>query len=170
MTEQSKLTQDELKKLIEYNQDTGEFFRKYKTRSSKLIDTKPNASTGYIHIRLYNNGESKKYAAHRLAFLYVNGYQPKQVDHINRDRCDNRISNLREADDGINSKNRNKRSDNTSGYTGVTWNESHKKWVARININGNRHLIGEFKEKEEAIFERIKYVKMLDDYTDNHGT
>lgn len=72
------------------------------------------------------------------------------IDHINHDTLDNRKCNLRICTASQNAMNRNKQSTNTSGYKGVCWSKSAKKWLARIDINKKSIHLGYFKEKEEA--------------------
>lgn len=84
-----------------------------------------------------------------------------EVDHINCDKTDNRKSNLRICTHSQNARNRGKKSDNTSGFVGVTYEKRRNKWVARIWNNGKRIHLGEFKDIEDAIKTRkeaeIKY-------------
>lgn len=93
----------------------------------------------------------------RLHRFIMNCPNDKVVDHINHNRLDNRKSNLRICTQRENIMNRSKTSRNTSGYTGVMWDKSRNKWVARIQ---NKHL-GYFNNKEDAIKVRqeaeIKY-------------
>lgn len=93
----NKLTQKRLKKLLYYNPDTGIFTWKINSRRSLKDAPAGNLHpSGYIRIGI----DSKEYRAHRLAFLYMEGYIPENdVDHINRVRDDNRWKNLRELVD-----------------------------------------------------------------------
>jgi hypothetical protein len=142
------ITQQELKEFLHYDQDTG-IFTWIKT-SSKSI--KIGYIAGYLHkdgyfrIRLHGN----KYLAHRLAWLYVHGYMPDCIDHINNTKNDNRISNLRQATAFENACNRKKASHNTSGIKGVHWCKKDKKWIARINVNNKRIVLGYFNNLEFA--------------------
>ena len=75
-------------------------------------------------------------AAHRLAFLYVNDIYPNdQIDHIDGNRSNNKISNLREAVNGQNRNNAKLQKNNTSGDKNVHYCKSAKKWLVRFNIN-----------------------------------
>jgi len=91
----SKLTQERLKEVLDYDPETGEFYRKEVKQWWKFGDkVKYNINDGYKKI----NVDSKLYLAHRLAWLYIHGYFPEYgIDHINRIRGDNRILNLREV-------------------------------------------------------------------------
>lgn len=93
-----------------------------------------------------------KYLVHRLVWFYVKGVWPNdRIDHINGDRTDNRIENLREASAAQNSRNARLRSDNTSGYKGVSFDKTRKKWVARIIVNYRQNVLGYFDSMEDAI-------------------
>ncbi|MBD1229107.1 HNH endonuclease [Xenorhabdus griffiniae] len=88
---------------------------------------------------------------HRLAWLLYYGRWPSEfIDHINGDKSDNRIVNLREASNTENSWNSKMRKNNSSGIKGVCWCKSKKKWVARIRIDGKRKTLGYFSNIDEA--------------------
>jgi len=91
-----------------------------------------------------------EYRAHRIVWLYVNGSWPDgQIDHINGIRVDNRIANLRLADQTLNSENlRLARSDNRSGFLGVFPNK--KRWSAQIGVDGKQIHLGTFDTPELA--------------------
>jgi len=113
-----------------------------------LLD-KPAGSihkTGYRHI----TWRGKPQKAHRLIFMLHHGYMPKEVDHINGDRADNRIDNLREVTRSENQCNRGALSSNTSGYPGVSWHARSKAWVVRLMKNGKSYALGYFKDLELA--------------------
>src|SRR6202035_1518813 len=99
-------------------------------------------SAGYIQIRI----DRRLYYAHRLAWLYMTGAWPKKaIDHINRDPSDNRWSNLRDlATKSLNGANTGLRTDNTSGFNGVTWAARSRKWNAQIRVNGYLIHLGYF--------------------------
>lgn len=78
------------------------------------------------------------------------------VDHINGNRLDNRMENLRLVNRAQNNMNKGLRSDNTSGHTGVSWDKSKGKWVVQIQIDGKNKHIGRYASKKDAINARIK--------------
>jgi hypothetical protein len=93
----------------------------------------------------------KNYSAHRLAWLYVYGEWPSdQIDHINRNRSDNRIANLRIATPTQNQANRSVCKRNTTGFKGVTVDPRTGRFRAKIRVNGKRTHIGVFDSAEEA--------------------
>jgi len=106
--------------------------------------------------------------AHRVIWAIVHGYWPKQIDHINGVRTDNRLANLREVDDAENRKNTALRRDNTSGCHGVRWNTDLNKWRTEIRINGKSKHIGVYTSKEDAIAAR-KAAEAALGFHPNHG-
>lgn len=91
------------------------------------------------------------YRAHRVAWAMGHGEWPKgQIDHINGDRRDNRLNNLRLVNNQENMKNAKMPTTNSSGYVGVYWFEPRKRWRAAIGLSGKVKTIGYFDTKEEA--------------------
>lgn len=74
----------------------------------------------------------------------------RHVDHISRDTLDDRKSNLRICTHAQNRQNTSGWTRSTSKHRGVSWSESRKRWVAQAMLNGKNHLIGRFKDEEEA--------------------
>jgi len=141
------ITQEELKELLNYNPETGIFT--YKKKKAKCTPGKIAGTyhvNGYTHIQL----NRKIYKAHRLAWLYVYGYFPQFIDHINCDRGDNRLCNLREATLTQNNQNTKISKNNTSGVKGVAWHKGAKKWCATMDANGKRMYLGLFTDLELA--------------------
>lgn len=78
------------------------------------------------------------------------------IDHINRIRTDNRKENLRDCDYFINSTNKSIQSNNNSGIIGVWWDKKNKKWYSVLVEHKKSHFLGRYRNKEEAIKERLK--------------
>ena len=118
-----KLTQERLKVLFDYDKLTGVFDRLVVSRPCN----RKHLGKTKGHIRDNGNGNSyykinvdgKSYYSHRLAWLFSYGYMPSMIDHIDGDGTNNSIINLREADYGINSKNKKMHKNNTTGFVGV---------------------------------------------------
>lgn len=101
---------------------------------------------GYVRVRVNH----KKILAHRLIWQYYYGEIPEgmQIDHMDRSK-NNRLENLRCVKPSTNSRN----SDTVRGrskYRGVAWDESRKKWIATIRINGKRKFLGRYECEKEA--------------------
>jgi len=173
------LSQKTLKELIHYDPDTGIFTwlergRKWFKSASycKRWNTRYAGNQagcldfrGYVQMRV----NDVHFYAHRLAFLYMNGiFPPQEVDHINHHGEDNRWENLREATLQENQKNQSLASNNKSGYLGVCWNTSAKRWRAQIRVNGKYKHLGDFKEIEDAATAR-KAASIKYGYHENHG-
>jgi len=149
-----KLTQKELKRLMHYDADTGIFT--WLVRNSnrmKIGDVAGNkAVRGNIDIRI----KGKLYKAHRLAFLYMEGYMPEHlVDHKNGVKTDNRWKEIRHATSTCNMQNSKISSRNKSGYPGVYWKNDHNKWIGQITINGKARYLGFYDDPLEAALARF---------------
>lgn len=154
------ITQEELKKLIHYDPETGIFVRLVTKNGGAVAGKEAGCleKDGYRHIQI----RGKKYFSHRLAFLYVTGhFPPEMVDHINNIRNDNRWKNLRMANCSQNQQNSSPRSDNKSGVTGVSWSKNYRKWWVQIKAQGFSYNLGFYDDLElaELIINeaRVKY-------------
>ena len=142
------ITQSELKELLDYNKDTGIFTWKQRTSNRiKVGNIAGNLhSCGYIELKVKNN----RVLAHRLAWLYEHGELPILIDHINGDKKDNRICNLRQASYSENAYNSKIRIDNKSGVRCVSWNKTHNKWEVRIKLDGKLKNFGNYEDLDLA--------------------
>lgn len=138
-----------LRQLLNYDPDTGVFTWRETTRRG-WVGKKAGVVNSLGYVRMLING--RPYFAHRLAWLYVNGEWPKhEIDHINHDRADNRIANLRDIPHRVNVLNRRgATAKSKSGIRGVYWKESDRKWIAKIGDNGKDRHLGRFNSPEEA--------------------
>jgi len=136
------------KSSLDYNSETGLFYWNVSVARCVKVGDIAGCKTheGYIQIRL--NGASIR--AHRLAWAMHYGYQPLEIDHINCDKSDNRISNLRECTNSENNANKQIQKNNTSGIKGVCWNKNSAKWQASIKKNRNKIYLGSFINIEDA--------------------
>ena len=148
----NSITQKRLKSLLTYNPDTGEFRWRVRRGGPAVPGSIAGShnSEGYVHIQI----DRVKHGAHRLAWLYVHGEQPVEIDHINRVKDDNRIVNLRSVTHAQNSQNQSRPKNNTSGHIGVDFHTRSNRWRARIKIDGKLRDIGYFQNKEDAAFAR----------------
>ena len=115
---------------------------------------------GAIHNRLYR--------AHRVAWAVVHGVWPDKIDHINGDRSDNRLTNLRSVTVAENCLNLRLRSSNKSGRIGVSWFARDGKWRASGYINRRVTNLGHFDDLNEAIAVRERFERDHG-YHSNHG-
>lgn len=144
----SDLGQKCLRDLIDYNHDTGVFTWRAARPGCRSGDECGRVNTsGYLEIGFLG----KLHHAHRLAFLYMTGEMPLQsVDHINRNKLDNRWVNLRLASQSQNMANVVVRPNNTSGFPGVTWDKDRQKWRAQIRVAGKKTNLGRFADFDDA--------------------
>jgi hypothetical protein len=146
----SNLTVARLHEVLEYDKHTGIF--KWKVKIAKRISIgayagSKNKSSGYIGIMV----DGQSYVASRLAWFYTHGKWPAMyIDHKNGDTGDNRLCNLREANQSQNMANVHVlRKNNTSGVKGVAQRENGK-WGALIRTHGRARRLGSFDTMEEA--------------------
>lgn len=144
----TELSHSELTSVLNYDLDTG-VFTWAKTLSNR-VQSGSQAGSKHASGRAYISVGNNRYLAHRLAWMYVNGSFPNDcIDHINGDKSDNRISNLREASHAENMQNHRKaRSDSQSGLIGAMPHQG--RWRSDIRVNNKKIYLGTFDTKEEA--------------------
>ena len=172
-----------LKKLLRYDGDTGKLFwlprdqsffktlRAYRAWNTRYAGTeaftaiKPGYNQGYNIGNIFD----KTYRAHRVVFALIHGRWPTDhLDHIDGNRTNNRIDNLREVSNMVNHQNMKMFSTNTSEQTGVSWDESRQKWAAQIVVSGKNKHLGRFDMKDEAVAARAEAEKIYG-FTERHG-
>lgn len=124
-------------------------------------------SQGYVHIQIGKH----KYKVHRLVFLMHHGYLPKIVDHIDGDKTNNRIENLREATKQQNCFNSKLKVNSTSGVKGINRSNCGKRWIAVFAISRKNYIVGRFKDEEfELAKEALEFARefFLGEFA-NHG-
>lgn len=161
-------TPEEIKQLFEYEPSTGRVIYKPRplswfvpTEDPSLRERTHNVwnrkhpgtpagikdGGGYLTTALHG----KRLALHRIAWAIVHGEWPEgDIDHINGDRADNRLANLRHVTRAENLRNRAKSSNNVSGIPGVTFYTKYQKWMAKFEYKGRTHFVGYFENKDDA--------------------
>lgn len=134
------MTKEELRKIINYDPDTGLFTRLNGDSCGYIMNT------GYREISVNN----KKWLAHRLAFIYMEDYLPEKVDHINRIKDDNRWCNLRACSHAENMRNTKVRSTSLTGVRNVRLHKRSGLYSVVLKINGKVKSFGYYKELELA--------------------
>jgi hypothetical protein len=142
-----EITQQLLLEVFEYRE--GNLFWKVDRRGNKLQGKQANRlkkSNGYQEITL----NKKNLYAHRVIFMMIHGRWPEQIDHIDGNRSNNLIENLREANNAQNNRNTKLRSSNTTGFKGVVYNKINKNYNASITVNYKSIHLGCFDTPEAA--------------------
>jgi hypothetical protein len=140
------ITQERLKELFDYQDGT---FIRRKTGMSIVANF---GNKRYLRVYVDN----KPYSLHRMIYLWHHGYLPKTLDHVDGDRANNKIENLREATQQQNCLNRKHHSNSKSPYKNVyraaaSENSNWKRnWVVSVNVAGKRKYIGSFEDLELA--------------------
>jgi len=158
------LTQEIVRDLLEYDPETGIFTWRHRDRkycasdkaqkiwNKRYAGKKAGALNkfGYIKIKIFHGA----FSAHRLAYLYMAGSFPEmEIDHIDRNKSNNRFENLREVSKFVNQQNRfNPRSDSRTQIIGAqkSGGKNSKKFFAKIKVNGKRYHLGTFDTPEQA--------------------
>lgn len=153
-----------LDSLLHYESDTGALY----WRVSAGGHVKPGDiagslyKNGYRHIRI----NTRSYLSHRIAYSIhhrIDLGQLLKIDHINGDRADNRISNLRLATNSQNLLNQKKRTGSSSEYFGVFFHKTRNRWVTRVTVDGRQKEIGTFTSETSA-------ARAYDNYVKQHGS
>lgn len=149
--DEESITAERVREVFDYDPNTGALtYRKArggvrgKGEQAGWICKRPRHMGGGYRVTGFNGRE---YGVHQLVWIWWHGRQAKGcIDHINMDRADNRIANLRECSYSENMANRRKQANNTSGYKGVSYHKAAGKWRATLR---KKH-IGLFNTPEEA--------------------
>lgn len=173
---------EDLRKKLQYNPETGFLYwnprapsdfagddpetrcRQWNTRFAGKRALSTEGKNGY----LFGTFNGKPITAHRIIWAMVHGHWPTLTDHINGDRHDNRIENLRDVSYEANSRNMRLQHRNVSGVHGVQLNKRNGRWVVRVGSAYGYRWVGEFTDLEEAKAARIKAQQEMG-YHPNHG-
>jgi len=153
-----ELNTDQVRELLDYDPETGIFtWRERGPHWFKTENACGTFNTRFVgrpagSVSLKKNGypriiigvDGSQYRASRLAFLWMGEELPEQVDHEDRNSLNNAWKNLRRSSHRENTKNKSMYSNNTSGYTGVSWNKTSGKWLAQVSDNGRLKNLGYF--------------------------
>ena len=143
-----------IRRVLNYDPETGHMT--WRVSNSQVKRGQPAGSKttkdGYLAIRLRKH----LYPAHRVAWMHYHGEEPVGyvIDHINGDRLDNSIKNLRKATLKENAQNTRKRVGTVSKYKGVARHEG--RWIAYIEVDGKRDYLGAYDTEQDAAMARIK--------------
>lgn len=131
-------------------------------RNGKEVGTK--SYHGYLKVTF----KGVEYLVHRLCWFLCKDEWPEAIDHINHNKCDNRLENIRGVTTQVSNMNQSLRPSNKSGLSGVYWCKSKLKWRAQIRIDGKKTNLGTFSTLLDAAAVMIKST-MKYGYHKNHG-
>jgi hypothetical protein len=180
-----KVSQSLVQAFLEYSPKTGRLFWRHvdekwfedgkhsAERKCKTWNAQWAGSEAFLCIGSHGYREGcimqVKELAHRVIWLHQYGAMPqRKIDHINGDRLDNRLSNLRLVTDQENAKNSAIPRTNTSGILGVGWHKQRRKWRAFITVDGRQKSLGLFEIKADAVLARKQAEKRFG-FHQNHG-
>lgn len=147
MADITRVIDNWIREVLEYNPVTGEFFW---LRSGHGVNAGDVAGSVYPNGYRYLQIDGEDYRAGRVAWFFMTGDDPDVfIDHKNKDRDDNRFENLRKATNSQNQANAFW-STNTSGFKGVSWQPSRGKWIAMITVNNQKRNLGRYNTRVEA--------------------
>ena len=162
--------QEDLLKLVHYDAETGLLF--WRNRGVPQWDKRWAGKPAFnIPSRGYRVGVLhgiRSIGAHRVAYKYVYGIDAAEIDHINGNRSDNRIVNLRSVTATENRRNAAMPKTNRSGCVGVHWRSDKNKWVAFITLANRYTFLGYFADKQDAIHCR-QQAEREHGFHENHG-
>ena len=158
------LTQQDLLELFEYKND--DLYNKKPRSKIKVGEIAGSmCADGYRQVKV----NKRSYKVHRVIFLMQHGYLPPQIDHINGNRSDNRIENLRSATNATNQYNKKPQKTNITGHKNIHWCNRSQKYVVSFRINGKLLGYGYFKDIKEANNVAMqKRIELHKEYA-NHG-
>lgn len=139
------ITQERLHEMFKYRD--GNLYRKISLGRTKVGD-----KVGFVNDKGYVavNIDKKCIVLHRIIWLMQYGEMPSLIDHIDGDRQNNKIENLRITDRNGNAQNKQMHKNNTSGCKGVSWHKRAKKWLAQIDCRGHHNKLGLYESISEA--------------------
>jgi hypothetical protein len=155
--------EEKLKCSLSYDPDTGLIYWRHRMKGRRAFCTKDKH--GYLVGRAFG----PKLKAHRVVwFLHYNEWPNGELDHINGDKADNRVANLRDVDRSTNMRNTKISSTNSTGHTGVHYHKANKKYIAYIRHEGRLNYLGSFLSLDQAVEARQK-ANLSFGYHPNHG-
>jgi len=145
------ITQERLKELFTYAPDGNLIWKVQKAKRTKI-----GSIAGWVNIDVHSQKymnieiDGKSYKLHRIIFMYHYGFVPKRIDHIDGNRMNNKIENLREATASQNAMNSSVRKNSKSGFKNVFLDKVSGKWRVQLKINGKNYSFGSYKDLELA--------------------
>ena len=151
--QRKKLDFETANKYLSYDPETGQLSRKIRVKGQKYENPQQrHGKNGYMRVAC----AGQMFQAHRVKWLLYYGFWPENdIDHINNDRIDNRIENLREVSCTCNMRNSVMQKNCTSGVTGVSYIRKDRKWMASISLRNKNSSLGQHTDFDEAVCHRL---------------
>lgn len=166
-----EFSREHVLRLLRYEPETGHLYwlpRESSRFNSRWLGIRAGSKSridGYRRIAIRVNGKSIMLLEHRLIWFMIHGSWPVgDIDHLNHDRNDNRIENIRDVSKSDNQKNGGLGTRNKSGHIGVCWVTRKKRW----KVSCGTKFIGHFVDKQEAI-KAAEEARSLRGYHPHHG-
>jgi hypothetical protein len=146
------MTPQEVRTVFAYAPETGRLLWNIVTRKTQIGDVAGGLSNGYMQVKY----KQRKYMVHRIIWCYVHGDWPNQmIDHIDGDRSNNKIANLRDVSNAKNQYNRHSlNKNNSTGHMGIMYRKRGDAYIVQIRVLGARKYIGYYKTLPDAIIAR----------------
>ena len=140
------MDQETVKHLFDYRD--GELFWRVNSSRAKIgARAGSDCADGYRQVSI---GKRKLVMEHRVIFLWHHGYLPDEIDHIDRNKSNSRIENLRAVTHRQNMRNSSARKNNVSGVKGVSWHKNTGKWIVQLGVNGRKKYVGVYDDLDLA--------------------
>ena len=159
-------TQELVRSLFDYKD--GVLYWKVSTTNSITVGQVAGTATNDAGYKIVGIG-GKTYRAHRIIFLYHHGYIPNKIDHIDNNRSNNKIENLRPATNEENSRNSKLSKRNKSGVKGVCWPRHVNKWMVQVSQGTSKKYLGLYDDLELAELVAIEARNLFHKEYANHG-
>lgn len=149
----AEFTLDLVKEVVAYDPESGVFTWLKPAARVKVGDVVGSLDAhGYLVTKIRGNNVK----LHRLAWFYMTGELPREIDHINRIKTDNRFANLRAVTDGsLQNQNKGLQKNNKTGIRGVQFKRSRKIYIAKLRVHRKQVFYGEFATLDDAVAARI---------------
>ena len=146
------MTPQEVRTVFAYTPENGRLLWNIATCKTQTGDVAGGLANGYMQVKY----KQRKYMVHRIIWCYVHGDWPKQmIDHIDGDRSNNRIENLRDVSNAKNQYNRHSlNKNNSTGHMGIMYRKRGDAYIVQITVLGAKKYIGYYKHLPDAIVAR----------------
>lgn len=159
--------------LFKYEPETGKLYRIRDAigRPYDMLEMCNKTKEGYLRVDIVDSyGKRAEFQVHRIIwFMHYHTEPNKLVDHIDWNKTNNKIENLRLVDNATNLRNRRISINNKSGMAGIRFNENCNRWEANVGINNKHIILGTYRKKDEAIIARLAAIQIANSFLGENG-